>query len=38
VLVMSGGRIAYTTDTPAAARAEIGRHMGGHVESHAVAA
>src|SRR5882672_9698666 len=35
VLVMSAGRIAYATDTPAAARAEIGRHMGGHVEAQA---
>jgi len=35
VLVMSAGRIAYATDKPAAARAEIGRHMGGHVEAQA---
>jgi simple sugar transport system ATP-binding protein len=33
VLVMSNGRITYQTDTPAAARAEIGRHMGGGVSA-----
>ena len=38
VLVMSGGRIAYSTEAPAAARAEIGRHMGGHEEAVAQAA
>jgi simple sugar transport system ATP-binding protein len=36
VLVMSGGRIAFETDTPAAARGEIGRHMGGHAD-HSIA-
>ncbi|HEU0200001.1 MAG TPA: ABC transporter ATP-binding protein [Burkholderiaceae bacterium] len=30
ILVMSSGRITYETATPAAARAQIGRHMGGH--------
>jgi simple sugar transport system ATP-binding protein len=29
VLVMSGGRFTYETATPVAARAQLGRHMGG---------
>lgn len=37
VLVMSEGRISYATESPQAARAEIGRHMGGHLEHPAAA-
>jgi simple sugar transport system ATP-binding protein len=33
VLVMSNGRITFETHTPAASRAEIGRHMGGGVSA-----